>query len=103
MSDTQFAELAMNFETFAATLGLHCTACVPINPVDGGDVLIGSDAPPWYAGQLLIEDRRRYVPGKLRIGVIDIGRYEHDLRAVALPVAAKELNPVNGRHKPIEN
>src|SRR5213076_1669654 len=54
-AQTAFDAVAGPYREFAAGLGLHEVAAIPVSGLDGDNVLVRSNRMPWYQGPSLME------------------------------------------------
>jgi bifunctional enzyme CysN/CysC len=51
----RFTEIAVEYRTIAAQLGIHDVQCIPVAARDGDNIFAASTRMPWYAGPTIME------------------------------------------------
>ena len=63
-AEARAAEIAEEYEAFAARLGELDITCIPLSAVHGDNVVARSDRMPWYTGPALLEYLETVEPGR---------------------------------------
>ena len=98
-SESRAAEIAAEYEQFAAQLGELDITCIPLSAVHGDNVVARSERMPWYTGPTLleyletVEPRRPPGPAPFRMPVQTVLRPDLGFRGFAGQVARGSLSP----------
>jgi len=98
--EERFREIDSRFRVLAAKFGLDDVVSIPVSGVNGDNVIVGSDAMPWYQGPPLVEylesvevERHQARNGPFRLPVQWVNRPDPTFRGFAGTIAGGEVRP----------
>ncbi len=93
-SEDRFREIEEQYRSFASQIGLDRITCIPVSALKGDNVLVRSDATPWYHGPTLmgyletVEVDRQLQSLPFRMPVQWVNRPNLDFRGYAGTIAS---------------
>ena len=98
-SEERFREIEVQYRSFASQIGLDRVTCIPVSALRGDNVLLRSDAMPWYHGPTLmgyletVEVDRQLQSLPFRMPVQWVNRPNLDFRGYAGTIASGSIRP----------
>ncbi|MFL5823137.1 MAG: sulfate adenylyltransferase subunit CysN [Solirubrobacteraceae bacterium] len=99
-SEARFNEIAEEYRSFGAQIGLERVVCIPASALRGDNVVSSSEDMPWYQGPTLMEyldtvevDQQRMQSTPFRMQVQWVNRPDLDFRGYAGTVAGGAVRP----------
>jgi bifunctional enzyme CysN/CysC len=99
-SEERFNEIADEYRSFGAQLGLERVVCIPVSALRGDNVITGSQEMSWYRGPTLMDylnnlevDQERMQSMPFRMSVQWVSRPDLDFRGYAGTIASGIVRP----------
>ncbi len=98
-AEDRFREIEREYRGFAGQIGLERITCIPVSALKGDNVLVRSDATPWYHGPTLmgyletVEVDRRLQARPFRMPVQWVSRPDLDFRGYAGTISSGTIRP----------
>ena len=99
-SEARFNEIAEEYRSFGAQLGLERIVCIPVSALRGDNVIAGSQEMSWYRGPTLMDylnnlevDQERMQSMPFRMAVQWVNRPDLDFRGYAGTIASGIVRP----------
>ncbi len=98
-AEDRFREIEQEYREFAGQIGLERITCIPVSALKGDNILVRSDATPWYDGPTLmsyletVEVDRRLQSRPFRMPVQWVSRPDLDFRGYAGTISSGTIHP----------